>query len=125
MTRLYSLLLIVVLIVSFSASCKRADETNIEKKQDKSTEAKDSNTDKQSEKKKTKDKKKADSSSIKKSTRGLIKNGNLPSFADLVEVLKPSVVNISTTSVIKQRGFFQQSPILSCSEFPSLTTAKS
>ncbi len=110
MTRLYSLLLIVVLIVSFSASCKRADETNIEKKQDKSTEAKDSNTNKQSEKKKTKDKKKADSSSIKKSTRGLIRNGNLPSFADLVEVLKPSVVNISTTSVIKQRGFFQQAP---------------
>lgn len=28
-----------------------------------------------------------------------------PSFADLVEVLKPSVVNISTTSVVKQRGF--------------------
>jgi len=28
-----------------------------------------------------------------------------PSFADLAEVLKPSVVNISTTSVVKQRGF--------------------
>ncbi len=31
-----------------------------------------------------------------------------PSFADLAEVLKPSVVNISTTSVVKQRGFGQQ-----------------
>jgi len=30
-----------------------------------------------------------------------------PSFADLAEVLKPSVVNISTTSVVKQRGFGQ------------------
>lgn len=30
---------------------------------------------------------------------------DFPSFADLVEVLKPSVVNISTTSVVKQRGF--------------------
>jgi serine protease Do len=29
------------------------------------------------------------------------------SFADLVEILKPSVVNISTTSVVKQRGFGQ------------------
>jgi serine protease Do len=110
MTRLYSLLLIAVLIVSFSASCKRADESNKEKRQDKSAETRDSNTEKQSEKKKNKDKKKADSSSIKKSTRGLIRNGNLPSFADLVEVLKPSVVNISTTSMVKQRGFFQQAP---------------
>lgn len=30
----------------------------------------------------------------------------LPSFAGLVDKLKPSVVNISTTSVLRQRGFF-------------------
>jgi serine protease Do len=34
----------------------------------------------------------------------------LPSFADLVEKLKPSVVNISTTSTIRQRGLFPRSP---------------
>ncbi|MER3446568.1 MAG: peptidase [Candidatus Dadabacteria bacterium] len=31
---------------------------------------------------------------------------NLPSFAGLVEKLKPSVVNISTTSVVRAKGFF-------------------
>lgn len=34
----------------------------------------------------------------------------LPSFAGLVQELKPSVVNISTTSVIHQRGFSFKSP---------------
>src|SRR3972149_10012855 len=34
----------------------------------------------------------------------------LPSFADLVEKLKPSVVNISTTSTFSQRGLFPKSP---------------
>jgi serine protease Do len=34
------------------------------------------------------------------------KDISLPSFADLVERLKPSVVNISTTSVVRIRGFF-------------------
>lgn len=33
-----------------------------------------------------------------------------PSFADLVDSLKPSVVNISTTNVFKQRGFGQRMP---------------
>jgi len=33
-----------------------------------------------------------------------------PSFADLVEVLQPSVVNISTTSVVRQKSPFQRQP---------------
>ncbi len=33
-----------------------------------------------------------------------------PSFADLVESLKPSVVNISTTNVFRRRGFGQMMP---------------
>ena len=33
-----------------------------------------------------------------------------PSFADLVEVLQPSVVNISTTSVVRQQSPFQRQP---------------
>ncbi len=37
----------------------------------------------------------------------ITRNNALPSFGDLVEVLKPSVVNISTTNVIKQKGYFQ------------------
>ncbi len=117
MTRLYSFLLITVLVVSISASCKRAEDSNTEKEQEKSAESMQSDKAKQSAKNdnsaKSKEKKKSDSYSNKKSSVAkspLIRNGNLPSFADLVEVLKPSVVNISTTSVVKQRGFFQQSP---------------
>src|SRR5210317_21172 len=33
-----------------------------------------------------------------------------PSIADLVEVLQPSVVNISTTSVVRQQSPFQRQP---------------
>lgn len=113
MTRLSSLLLITVLIVSISASCKRADDSSTEKKQEKSTESMQSKTGEQNDKQKNKDKKKSSVISNKNSSPSkspLIRNGNLPSFADLVEVLKPSVVNISTTSVVKQRGFFQQAP---------------
>jgi serine protease Do len=39
-----------------------------------------------------------------------IRTHEFPSFADLVEKLKPSVVNISTTSVIKPREFQQNMP---------------
>ncbi|MCI0455123.1 MAG: DegQ family serine endoprotease [Candidatus Dadabacteria bacterium] len=39
-----------------------------------------------------------------------LKVRELPSFADLVEKLKPSVVNISTTSTVSQRGIFPRSP---------------
>ena len=35
---------------------------------------------------------------------------HFPSFADLVDSLKPSVVNISTTNVFKQRGFGRNMP---------------
>ncbi len=35
---------------------------------------------------------------------GIVRNPELPSFADLVEKLKPSVVNISTTGVLRRGG---------------------
>ena len=118
MTRLYSFLLVAVLIVSFSASCKRADDSDIDNKKDSSSESMQSKTEVQSDKngkKSKKDIKEKSDKVTKRKTSSVkipqIRNGNLPSFADLVEVLKPSVVNISTTSVVKQRGFFpQQSP---------------
>lgn len=113
MTRLYSLLLITVLIVSVSASCKRADDPNTDKNQEKSAESVQSKAGEKQDKEKNVEKKKSGIISNKKSTASKVpqvRNGNLPSFADLVEVLKPSVVNISTTSVVKQRGFLQQAP---------------
>lgn len=39
-----------------------------------------------------------------------IRTHEFPSFADLVEKLKPSVVNISTTSVVKPRSFQERMP---------------
>ncbi|MFI5323466.1 MAG: trypsin-like peptidase domain-containing protein, partial [Thermodesulfobacteriota bacterium] len=39
-----------------------------------------------------------------------IRTHEFPSFADLVDKLKPSVVNISTTSVVKPREFQQNMP---------------
>ena len=117
MTRLFPILLVAVMIVSFTVSCKRADEPNTDKKQDSSAESVDSTAEKKAagEKEKSKIDEKIKSGILSDKKRDavkspLIRNGNLPSFADLVEVLKPSVVNISTTSVVKQRGFFQQSP---------------
>lgn len=101
MTRLFSLFIMGALILSFGISCKRADDTH------------DSKTDKKEVRKDTKkEDKKLDSKPDKKTreklkTPVIVRNGNLPSFADLVEILKPSVVNISTTSVVKPRGFFQ------------------
>lgn len=48
---------------------------------------------------------------IKKNADDLdIKSMEFPSFADLVDSQKPSVVNISTTSVVKQRGIFPGFP---------------
>ena len=99
MTRLFSFLLIGALILSFGISCKRADDSQSDGKEKKV----------QSESKKEKGitSKPGTKTGSERKTPVIVRNGNLPSFADLVEALKPSVVNISTTSVVKPRRFFQ------------------
>jgi len=101
MTRLFSLFIIGVLILSVGISCKRADDPqgkdNEKKEVKKEIKKDDKNLVSKSDKKTTAERK----------TPVIVRNGDLPSFADLVEVLKPSVVNISTTNVVKPRGFFR------------------
>ena len=97
MTRLFSFFIIGVLIVSFAYSCKRADDSQPDSKEKKAVQ----------DETKTVTSKPDRKSDDKRKTPVIVRNGNLPSFADLVEALKPTVVNISTTSVVKPRGFFQ------------------
>lgn len=105
MKRSFALLLILPIIISFlSLGCEKSDETNVADTGPAKTEqpSKIESADKdKSSSGQTADKKVAD-------TMG----GDFPSLADLVEVMKPSVVNISTTSVVKPRHFRQmpQSP---------------
>ena len=104
MMRTITLILFSFLIGFALISCQRVDEiddnsSKIEKEASKD-EAKKSFTEKVKEKiiDTTKDN--------EKKTRGSApQNGQFPSFSDLVEAQKSSVVNISTTSVIKPRGF--------------------
>ncbi len=110
MTRSLGLVLIIPLILSILAiGCEKLDKdattdksssqsTKVEKNQEADT-----STAKQND------------SQIKKETTSVktsLETGRteFPSFADLVASLKPSVVNISTTNVFKQRGFGQNMP---------------
>ena len=101
MTRLSSLFIVVALFLSFGISCKRADDSQANNREKKEVQNK---TEKENKKLASESDKKADN---ERKTPVIVRNGNLPSFADLVEVLKPTVVNISTTSVVKPRRFFQ------------------
>ena len=101
MTRFFSIFIIGILILSFGISCKRADDPQGTEKEKKEV----SNQEKNENKNLLPKSDKRDVS--KRKTPVIARNGELPSFADLVEALKPSVVNISTTSVVKPRGFFQ------------------
>jgi serine protease Do len=86
MNRLLSSVIIVVLLLSLAlTACERIQEKPITKQRKESAEA-------------TKE--------IPKES----KVEGLPSFAALVDRLKPSVVNISTTNVVQRRGFSFRSP---------------
>lgn len=84
-----------------TVACERPDGVSV---------SKDSSS--ANEKQATTDSKTEKSSGVKKTSTstGLEGTEKFPSFADLVEKLQPSVVNISTTNVIKQRSPFQRGP---------------
>lgn len=102
MNRSFALLLIVpILVAVLGAGCKRPEETGVSDKGQEKAE--------QSVKPAAPQKEPNDSGMVKETARD-IRTHEFPSFADLVEKLKPSVVNISTTSVVKPRGFREQQP---------------
>jgi serine protease Do len=100
MKRYFALLLIVTLFVAVSG-CKRPDESDLPDKGPAKAA--------QSEKVAAPRNEPADSGAVKETVKD-IRTHEFPSFADLVEKLKPSVVNISTTSVVRPRGFRDRQP---------------
>ena len=99
MKKLILILLSLCFFASFS-SCKKIDESETEAKKSEKIEDK-----VEQEKKSPVGLKKTE-----KSEDYYTKPVQFPSFAELVESQKPSVVNISTTSVVKQRGLFPGIP---------------
>ncbi len=95
------LILVPLLLAAASVGCKRPDESGVSDKGREKVA--------QSEKRAAPQKETSDSGTVKETARD-IRTHEFPSFADLVEKLKPSVVNISTTSVVKPRGFREQQP---------------
>lgn len=102
MNRPLALFIIVPLMIAmFSLGCKRPDESGVsDKSREKAM---------RPEKPAAPREEPGDSGKAKETVRD-IRTHEFPSFADLVEKLKPSVVNISTTSVVKPKGFGQRQP---------------
>lgn len=110
MTRSLGLILIIPLILSLLIiGCEKLDKDSTPDK----TSAENSKVEKNQES--DTGTAKQDNSQTKKETTSVktsVETGRteFPSFADLVDSLKPSVVNISTTNVFKQRGFARNMP---------------
>ena len=116
MRRSLGLLLIFSLIISiFSVGCEKLEE--VKESGEKAAEKVESKIEGTQTKSEQKSASKSEDSSTKTAqenkeavkVKTSVNTGKteFPSFADLVASLKPSVVNISTTNVIKQRGFGQ------------------
>ncbi len=92
----------VLFLLAASIACERPDGVSVSKDTSPAKETQattDSKTEKASETKQH-----------KSAVSNLQGTEQFPSFADLVEKLQPSVVNISTTNVVKQRSPFQRGP---------------
>ena len=99
MKKLFVSVVLLCFFVNFT-SCKKIDETETETKKSEKV-----------EKKVEKEKKSPiELNKSKNQDKTYTDRVQFPSFADLVESQKPSVVNISTTSVVKQRGLFPGIP---------------
>ena len=91
----------LILLLAGSLACEKSDRSSATKESSSKTGASTTTDTKKTSKETTQSK---PASSNKQNTE------QFPSFADLVEDLQPSVVNISTTNVIKQRSPFQRGP---------------
>jgi len=97
----------LLLLLVVSVACERPDSVNISKENsDKKEEA--TNTEKTTTT--SPPAKSSDTSNKKQVKSNLEGTEQFPSFADLVEKLQPSVVNISTTNTVRQQSPFQRGP---------------
>lgn len=93
----------ILLFLVISVGCEKLDRADVS--QDSSN-----NKEETTNKVVTEQKKSTDVVKKKQVVSNLEGTQQFPTFADLVEILQPSVVNISTTSVVRQRGPFQRRP---------------
>jgi serine protease Do len=93
----------ILLFLVISVGCEKLDRADVS--QDSSN-----NKEETTDKVVTEQKKSTDVVKKKQVVSNLEGTQQFPTFADLVEILQPSVVNISTTSVVRQRGPFQRRP---------------
>ena len=101
----------LILFLVLSSGCERLDSVNVSK--DSSSKKEETSTqDKTTADQKTATNAKTGKSSETQRKKKVVSNlegtQQFPSFADLVEVLQPSVVNISTTNVVRQRSPFRR-----------------
>jgi len=93
----------ILLFLVISVGCEKLDRADV---------SQDSSNNKEETTNKVVTEQKKSTSVVKKKqvVSNLEGTQQFPTFADLVEILQPSVVNISTTSVVRQRGPFQRRP---------------
>lgn len=93
----------ILLFLVISVGCEKLDRADV---------SQDSSINKEETTNKVVTEQKKSTSVVKKKqvVSNLEGTQQFPTFADLVEILQPSVVNISTTSVVRQRGPFQRRP---------------
>ena len=97
----------LLLLLVVSVACERPDSVNISKENsDKKEEA--TSTEKTTTT--SQPAKSSDTSNKKQVKSNLEGTEQFPSFADLVEKLQPSVVNISTTNTVRQQSPFRRGP---------------
>jgi serine protease Do len=97
----------LLLLLVVSVACERPDSVNVSNESsDKKQEA--TSTEKTTTS--TQSQKPSESSNNKPVKSNLEGTEQFPSFADLVEKLQPSVVNISTTNTVRQQSPFRRGP---------------
>ncbi|GJM16167.1 MAG: peptidase [Thermodesulfobacteriota bacterium] len=97
----------LLLFLVVSVACERPDSVSVSKD---SPDKKQETTSTEKTAPTTKTDKTPDTSNKKEVKLNLEGTEQFPSFADLVEKLQPSVVNISTTNVVRQQSPFRRGP---------------
>ncbi|MEK6223580.1 MAG: DegQ family serine endoprotease [Thermodesulfobacteriales bacterium] len=97
----------LLLLLVVSLACERPDSVNISKE---NSDKKEEVTSTEKTTTTSQPAKSSDTSNKKQVKSNLEGTEQFPSFADLVEKLQPSVVNISTTNTVRQQSPFQRGP---------------
>lgn len=97
----------LILFLIVSVACERPDSVNVTNENSDNKEQTASSEQTTSKAETEKSSQKVEKKKVKSNLEG---TEQFPSFADLVEKLQPSVVNISTTNLVRQQSPFQRGP---------------